>query len=611
MGDLTKEIPKPMIKVGNKPILEHQIELLSRYKVTDIIILVNYLKEPLIDYFGDGSKWHVKLSYFEEEEPLGTVGGIKEIEDQLTEDFLVFYGDVMIDMHIGKLIDFHTLKQSDCTLVLHPNDHPFDSDLVETDKNDKVVAFHSKPHAEGLFYKNLVNAGTYILSPRVLSFLEKGKKADFGRHIFPAIYNKLKMFGYNTTEYLKDMGTPERLQEVEKAFQTGKIRRSNYEFKQKAIFLDRDGVINEEAGLFNNPQKLKIFEFAPEAVKKINQSEYKAIVVTNQPSIAKGMATVEEAETILKKMETAFGDNGAKFDEIFYCPHHPEKGFEGERPEYKIDCECRKPKPGMLLNAAKKFNIDLNQSYIIGDTERDVLAGKNAGCYTVGVMTGFGVKKASVLPDFFFQNLSEAVDFIVDAPYEKYFQTLLDEIKPDTQKPYIIGIGGNARSGKSNLAAFLKMRFEQSNVRVMHVELDNWLLNESERKEEMNVFDRFQLLRITEDIKRLTEGCEVSVNYYPNHTERKSDIIHYKPEGKNIIIIEGVVALSSETIRSVYQKRIFVTTNDDTRRKRFDNYYTWRGKSKTEIDAIYQSRIEDEYKLIEKDRKFADLVIKN
>ena len=120
-----------------------------------------------------------------------------------------------------------------------------------------------------------------------------------------------------------------------------------------------------------------------EAIRKINESGYLAIVVTNQPVIARGEVSFEGLEEIHNKMETLLGKKGAYLDAIYYCPHHPHKGYEGERPELKIDCDCRKPKPGMLFKAAEDFNIDLSQSCMIGDGENDVKAGINAGCKTV------------------------------------------------------------------------------------------------------------------------------------------------------------------------------------------------------------------------------------
>lgn len=129
-------------------------------------------------------------------------------------------------------------------------------------------------------------------------------------------------------------------------------------------------------------EQFELLEGAGEAIRKINLSGYLAIVVTNQPVIARGEVTVDGLQQIHNKMETMLGKEGAYLDGVYYCPHHPDKGFAGEVEELKVVCECRKPKAGLLLQAAKDFNIDLSQSWMIGDSENDVLAGKNAGCKT-------------------------------------------------------------------------------------------------------------------------------------------------------------------------------------------------------------------------------------
>ena len=348
LGQYTKDIPKPMLEIDNKPILEHQVEVLKRYGINEIIFLVNHLKSVIIDYFGDGSKFGVSIKYLEEEKPLGTAGGLKEIEEYLSEDFLFIYGDVMFDMDLQRLIKFHFEKQSQLTLVVHPNDHPFDSDLIDIDKEEKVIDVYPKPHPQNFYYKNLVNAGMYVINPAVLDFIKRGEKSDFGKNILPVIIHKLKVFAYNTSEYLKDMGTPERLKKVTEDFLSGKIKRKSYAQKQKAVFLDRDGVINKFVGLLYKPEQLELYPFVTEAIKILNNSDFLTIVVTNQPVVARNLCTIEELEFIHKKMETILGNEGAKLDAIYYCPHHPDKGYPEENPEYKIDCECRKPKPGMI-----------------------------------------------------------------------------------------------------------------------------------------------------------------------------------------------------------------------------------------------------------------------
>ena len=148
------------------------------------------------------------------------------------------------------------------------------------------------------------------------------------------------------------------------------------------IFLDRDGTINKYVGFLRNIDDFELLPTVAEAIKQINRSGYLAIVVTNQPVIARGEVTFAELNEIHNKMETLLGAEGAYLDGIYFCPHHPDSGFEGEVAELKIRCDCRKPKPGMLLQAAKDFNIDLTRSYMIGDGEHDRGAGEAAGCKT-------------------------------------------------------------------------------------------------------------------------------------------------------------------------------------------------------------------------------------
>lgn len=416
LGAKTRNIPKPMIKIGGTPLLELQIKLLREYGLRDITLLTHYLSEVIEKYFKDGKKFGVKIRYSKETTPLGTTGGVKALEKELKDDFLLIYGDVAMNLDLKRLIAFHRQKKSACTLVLHPNDHPQDSDLVEIDKNQRIVAFHAKPHQPNKYFRNLVSAGLYIVSPRILKYIKRGKKTDWGKDIFPKIIRntKEKIYGYVTPEYLKDMGTIERLREVNRDFKSGKIKRLNLKNKRRAVFLDRDGTINKTHNDVYHPDNFRLFSFAAEAIKKINESEFLAIVITNQPAVARGFCSIEDINEIHRKMETVLGENGAKLDGIYFCPHHPEKGFKGENPKYKIKCLCRKPEIGMLLNAKKDFNIDLEGSYFIGDSFRDILCGKNAGMTTIGLKTGHGCQNSIVKPDYLKKNILEAVNFIIN-----------------------------------------------------------------------------------------------------------------------------------------------------------------------------------------------------
>ena len=373
------EIPKAMIPVCGKPIIEHEIDLCKRYGFKDFLFIIGYMGNQISSYFGDGSKWGVQIDYYQETQPLGTAGALGFLKNRLTEDFFVFYGDTIVDFDMKAMLQYHKQKNADATLFLHPNDHPFDSDIVELDKEGRVVKFDNKPHPDGFVSKNIINAALFIFSPKILDKIEAGIKSHIEKHVLPQCLKAgMSLYGYVSFEYIKDMGTPDRYEAVCKDMEKGKVARLNKKNPRPAIFLDRDGTINEEVNLLNKPGQLKLIDGVAEAIRLINQSDYLAIVVTNQPVIARNLCSIDELEYIHASLETLLGKEGAYVNAIYYCPHHPDKGFPEERPEYKIECECRKPKPGMLLQAARDWNIDLSQSYMIGDSDRDLQVGINA-----------------------------------------------------------------------------------------------------------------------------------------------------------------------------------------------------------------------------------------
>ena len=398
IASVANDVPKPMINICGKPILEHQIDNLKACGLTDIILVIGYLGEKIKDYFGDGSRFGVCIEYFIEDHPLGTAGALFKMP-QLTEDFLLLCGDVIIDVDFNRFIAFHREKKAWASLVAHPNGHPYDSSLLVTEieapkmaggmpvDTHQVICWMAKED-ERLYYKNRVNAGIELISPELLKETMKNfvprhpetpDKIDLDRDVLKTNIGSGRIYAYDTPEYVKDMGTPDRFFEVENDIKTGKVHAHNLKNRQKAIFLDRDGTINKMVGFITKPEQFELLPGVAKAIKAINKSGYLAIVITNQPVIARGDCTFEQLQTIHNKMETELGKEGAFVDAIYVCPHHTDKGFSGERPEYKCDCDCRKPKPGLLLQAAKDFNIDLSQSYMIGDSDGDVKAGENAG----------------------------------------------------------------------------------------------------------------------------------------------------------------------------------------------------------------------------------------
>ena len=388
---VAKDIPKPMIRIEGKPVLEREIECLKEQGFDDIIMTVSHMGDIIMDYFGDGSgispctgkPFDVHIEYFFEKIPLGNAGALFQIKDKLTEDFLLLNADAMFDVDFNRFVAYHREKDGMVTLFTHPNNHPYDSGLIIANENGCVEKWLTKEDDRSGYYRNRVNAGLHVISPKLLEREILTEKVDLDRQILKPLCGTGQMYAYDSPEYVKDMGTPERYEAVCADVKAGRVKAKNLRNKQKAVFLDRDGTINKYVGFLRNIDDFVLIDGVTDAIKKLNKEGYLVIVVTNQPVIARGEVSLMELAEIHNKMETLLGQDGAYVDAIYYCPHHPDKGFEGERQEYKMICDCRKPKPGMLIKAAQDFNIDLKQSYMVGDGKNDIEAGKAAGCHTI------------------------------------------------------------------------------------------------------------------------------------------------------------------------------------------------------------------------------------
>ena len=417
MLEYTKdEIPKPMLLLNGKPMLQWQIEEVASYGVKEFVIIIGHLGEKIEKYFGDGKKYSVHISYIREKEPLGSAGAMYYLKKLInTENFILIFGDVMFTLDWNRMKAFHESTQASATLLVHPNGHPYDSDLLILNKENQVTNIDSKNNIRNYWYNNIVNAGIYIFKSEVLSKIDCVKKRDLEKDIIVPLIKEGKVYGYRTPEYVKDAGTPKRYQSVCREQKEGLWKKKCLSNKQKCIFLDRDGTVNKYNGLISRDEQLELENSVAEAVKKINESGYLAIIITNQPVVARGMCSIEDVEYIHKKLQTLLGEQGVYVDDIAFCPHHPDKGYPEENPIYKIKCECRKPSIGMIDCMAKKYNIDLKNSWIIGDTTIDIQTGKNAGMNTALLLTGEAGndKKYHVQQDITSRTLLEAVETIL------------------------------------------------------------------------------------------------------------------------------------------------------------------------------------------------------
>ncbi|MCR4708128.1 MAG: HAD-IIIA family hydrolase, partial [Clostridiales bacterium] len=418
LREITKdEIPKPMAPVAGKPILEWQIEHLREQGVTDVILCIGHLGCKIREHFGDGTGFGVRIQYVEEKTPLGTAGALSMLPPLLEEGpFFLAFGDVLFNIDLERMRRFHLKNNALATLFAHPNSHPFDSDLLICDGEGRVLHFDSKHNTRDYWYHNCVNAGLYLMDRTVCEQVPKDTKVDLEKELLSGLISEGRaVFAYQSPEYVKDVGTVDRIRAAERELTSGYAARRNLKNKQKAIFLDRDGTINRKNDLIYSEEQFELEQNAAEAIREINRSGYLAIVVTNQPVVARGLCGIEDVENIHRKMETLLGREGAFVDAVFFCPHHPDKGYPEENPDYKIPCACRKPKTGMLQAAAERFNIDLSASWMVGDGTMDIQTGVNAGTHTALVLTGDAGKdgKYAVTPELIGDDLLAAVKGII------------------------------------------------------------------------------------------------------------------------------------------------------------------------------------------------------
>lgn len=371
---LRSDLPKPMLEIAGKPILQWQIDCLQKQGITEITIIIGHLGDSIKSYFGD------QVDYIVESEPLGTAGALYYLKEKVKKDFLLINGDIVFDIDFHRFISAHNKMNSSATVLVHPNNHPFDSGLIEYSKDNKIINWYSKGNHPN-WYNNCTSSGIYILSPKIIESIPEPAQIDLDREILKPLVCSNKLFAYQSPEYIFDIGTPERFYQAGIDIKSGVVKAKNLKNRQKAVFIDRDGTINKHVGFLDNINDFELISGVAAIIRKINQSGYLALCVTNQPIIARGNLNIGELHNIHQKMETLLGNEGAYLDDIVFCPHHPDKGFSGEIEEFKIACSCRKPNAGMIVELAERYNIDLSQSVMVGDSEVDRIAADRAGCW--------------------------------------------------------------------------------------------------------------------------------------------------------------------------------------------------------------------------------------
>lgn len=409
--------PKPLVDVCGRPLLARQLEALEAQGIDEVLLLVNH-KAEMVAAFVEQRDNVAHIDLIDDGEPRGTAGALLAVAGKLHERFLVVYGDTLFDIDLNHMIDHHLTAEADVTLLLHPNDHPADSDLVEIDGSGWISRFHGYPHPQGAVLGNLVNGAMYVCERNAIAaWRDMPAPVDLAKDLFPRMLTAgRRLKGYKSYEYIKDLGTPARLDKAERHLRRGVVDRASRRHLQKAVFLDRDGTLNVPDGYIRHPDSIQLIKGAGAAVKRLNDAEYRVILATNQPVLARGECDGKTMQRIHARLESDLGSAGAYLDDIRVCPHHPDGGFAGEVKELKCLCDCRKPAPGLLLQAARDMRIDLGRSWMVGDSSVDLACAREAGVSSVLVLTGEMGRdgRCSAAPDFVAADIGAAVSLILD-----------------------------------------------------------------------------------------------------------------------------------------------------------------------------------------------------
>ena len=388
LKNITGKTPKPLFPIKGIPTLKRAFNELEIYGFKKIIVTTCFKKELFIQYLNEDNLIFDELYIFEENEPLGECGALWKVRDKLLSKTLFINGDLIFSINLKKLVEFHERLCSDITLVTHPSSHPEDSDMISAPNGTFVERLFDKTRdSKNDEIKPLLGfSGISIFKSSIIDKFEP--KSDnikpnlFGYLVKNAFKSKKKIYSYNTSEYIKDMGTEKRFLEVSNAIENKLPQIKNYSKPQNALFLDRDNTLIK-CELNSYILSINDIEYLDSNIEKIKHlsTEYSIIaIVTNQPQISMGKLSLDLLENINNHVILYCRSKGLLIDTVIWCPHHPHKGYLSEVKYLKKDCFCRKPNPGMLIEMSFQRNIDLHKSLFIGDSINDKLAAESSGC---------------------------------------------------------------------------------------------------------------------------------------------------------------------------------------------------------------------------------------
>jgi len=579
---LTDNTPKPMILVNNRPFLEYLIELLKERGINEVILLLGYLPEKIIDYFGDGANFGLKIKYSIGDVTFETGKRIKYAEKLLDKNFLLMYCDNYVPINLKELVKFHAKQKTLATLAIYTNKDGIRKNNIYVDDDGFVIRYDRSRKNPNL---NGVEIGFFVINKKIVNVMPNDN-FSFEDVIIPKLIEQRQLSGFKVDHRYYSIGSIERIHLTEQFLKPKKV-----------VFLDRDGVINKKPPKAEYVKSWSEFEFLPgaiEALQLLTQNGYQTFILTNQAGIARGAMSEIDLNDIHEHMKQELYKHQAKIDGIYYCPH----GWDEE-------CECRKPKPGMFFQAAREHNLDLSKTIFIGDDERDLQAGNAAGCKTILVDSE--------------KNLLDTVKSLLKlntnkriVKYVILFEFLLNKYNKSDKTRYLVLIGGCSQSGKTALAQKIKKDLIKKRIQCTIISLDNWILGLNERRGDETVRKRFNYKKISEAVIRLKKGKKI---YPPVYDSKSRLIISNKSstplyiEEHGIGIVDGVVALDIKELRDISDFSIFVNISDETRKNRLKEFYVnYKKYTAEEAKRIIEPREFDEVAIIKKTKDYADVI---
>jgi mannose-1-phosphate guanylyltransferase/phosphomannomutase len=613
-------IPKALLPVAGVPIVFRQMRVLRREGVERLTVLAGHLGAQLAGPLGEEARnLGLALDIRVEEAPLGTAGCLAALAPA-DGDALLVYGDMLFDLALVPLAEFHRQQRALITIVAHPNDHPRTSDLIR-ERDGRVTALLPREIPRTRDERNLVPAGIYLASAEFFSRIAPGQKADMVRDVLPRLVAAGEQIAaYSTPEYMRDIGTETRHATAERDLARGTVAALNLRNRRPAILFDVDGVLNEEPGTLGalKPDDVRLVPGAGAAVAATHDAQLLAVAITNRPQVARGDITFDDLDAILGRLEALLAEARGVLDRIYVCPHHPDSGFPGEVKALKIRCDCRKPGALLFRRAMDELPIDRARSIAIGDSLRDIGAAKAAGVWAYGVRTGYGCRDtarypggavAAPVPDLMFQDVGEAVRFglayrDLAAPLGKAVR----ERQGKSGRPLFVAICGRSRSGKSVIAHALVRSLQEDGVSCLHVRLDDWIMPAAERKPGDTAEIRNRADRLPAIVAALRRGEAVTAPGYDAANRVAGPSVTYDPAAKAVIVLDGVFA-AHPAARAGIDLAAFVDTPEPVQRRRFAALYRWKQFDDAAMEELWRARIADEWAAVDAQREHCDVII--